>query len=282
MAKSYRLLIAAFVGLVLVAASEPPKLVESPKEKTVDSELAHGLASISSAIAELKQPTEADPPCQPGENNRNSDLCAQWKAADSASDAAQYAYWTMLLSSVGTILLVMTFWETRKTSRAELRAYLSFKDFALHVFESEMQGSWTLRLESKIINSGPTPAYDCVHLGNIVAFSEEDAEAYFAKSNPAPRIGKRITYAVHSGGDVNAAFTSFEDLSQKTVLEIKSGSKQLYAFGTVEYRDTFRRSHYTEFCLVLASPLIPDHRDGSGKTRSDIVWETPPFHNAAT
>ena len=34
--------------------------------------------------------------CQRGADNRSSNLCAEWKAADAAADAAQWSYWQMI------------------------------------------------------------------------------------------------------------------------------------------------------------------------------------------
>lgn len=47
-------------------------------------------------------------PCHRGNDDRKSDLCAQWKAADSAFDAAGYAEWQTLLSLAGVIGLVLS------------------------------------------------------------------------------------------------------------------------------------------------------------------------------
>jgi hypothetical protein len=39
--------------------------------------------------------------CADGREDRHSDLCAQWKAADGASDAARYSWWQLTLGWVG-------------------------------------------------------------------------------------------------------------------------------------------------------------------------------------
>lgn len=40
-------------------------------------------------------------PCAPDEDNRRSDLCAQWKAADAASVSALWTKWSVLLDGIG-------------------------------------------------------------------------------------------------------------------------------------------------------------------------------------
>ena len=54
-------------------------------------------------------------PCDKGVDNRNSDLCAQWKAADAASRAAFWAMIGTLVASLGTAGL---YWQIVLTRRA--------------------------------------------------------------------------------------------------------------------------------------------------------------------
>jgi hypothetical protein len=42
--------------------------------------------------------------CKRGEDDRLSDLCAQWKAADAAYDAARWGWWQMILGALGLIV----------------------------------------------------------------------------------------------------------------------------------------------------------------------------------
>ena len=199
---------------------------------------------------------------------------------------AKVMFWAIIAQTIlamgALIALILDLRQNRKSAEAQLRAYLSFKDFELDVLETESKDSWNLRLQTQLRNSGPTPAYDCIHMGNLVAFSEEQAVAYFENSKNAPRIGRRTPYAVHSGLDTGAAFESHEPMNRKAADEIGNGEKRLYAFGEAEYRDTFGVIRYTRFCLILRGDLFPKHRTPGGKTVTEIIWETAPFHNDAT
>jgi len=48
--------------------------------------------------------TDIDRPCKNGEENRNSDLCAQWRAADAARESAEWAKQTYRLDVIGAVI----------------------------------------------------------------------------------------------------------------------------------------------------------------------------------
>ncbi|WP_305097120.1 hypothetical protein [Croceibacterium aestuarii] len=62
----------------------------------------------------MVKPSEDEGPCGPGRYRSEEDLCAQWKAADSARDAADYAFWGLILAAIGTVGLLATLHYTRK------------------------------------------------------------------------------------------------------------------------------------------------------------------------
>jgi hypothetical protein len=272
--------IALILSALALGGAHHPQPDPRAKENQA-TQIEHGSARIAQAISEIG--AEHDKGCQNRQDDRSSDLCAQWKAADAAKNAATATWLAVALSFVGTLLIAMTFWETRKTSRAELRAYLWFKDFDLHVFPSEERSDhWRTRLECKIHNGGQTPAYDCLHMGNLVAFTEDEAVAHFTKSVPPPRLGKPIPYAVHNGSETNAAFNAHQEISPALAKEIEAEKRRLYAFGAVEYRDTFGISRKTRFCLILLNPLFPKRPSGKAVKEVAVTWDMAPFHNDAT
>jgi hypothetical protein len=55
--------------------------------------------------------------CRPGEDDRTSELCAQWKAADAGDKAAYWARWSFFLGIIGTLGLLWTLYYTRKAVR---------------------------------------------------------------------------------------------------------------------------------------------------------------------
>jgi hypothetical protein len=86
-------------------------------------------------------PSKNKQPCGPSRYHSNDDLCAQWKAADSASDATYWAMLQLWLSGLGVVGLGITLWfnfralksagEANKISsdvgEAQVRGYLGFE-----------------------------------------------------------------------------------------------------------------------------------------------------------
>jgi hypothetical protein len=138
------------------------------------------------------QPTAQQRPCDKGQDDRRSDLCAQWKSADAASDAAFWAMDAFWVAIVGTLGLLFTLYYTRKAvlasesathsaeealavaarnadaamalveisqmaAKAELRAYVSIGKCRMGL--NGLTGSYEIQAE--IENHGRTPAHEC-------------------------------------------------------------------------------------------------------------------------
>jgi hypothetical protein len=104
----YRGILAAVVGLALIGAGEPPKQDAGPDQSNAQAGIADSLEGIASALKSMSKPDETAQPCSPENPNRNSDLCAQWKAADAAADAADWASWQFLLGGFGIAIGFVT------------------------------------------------------------------------------------------------------------------------------------------------------------------------------
>ena len=101
MLRGYRLYIAA-LGLVLTSPSygQERQADKDNPERNTPSQLGRIAAAIE------KQPIASAPDggCQPGQDDRQSDLCAQWKAADAAAESARWNFWTFIASIIGIIV----------------------------------------------------------------------------------------------------------------------------------------------------------------------------------
>lgn len=65
---------------------------KQPEAKT-QGNVQSGTPKAAPPIQPAEKAENPNPPCEKGEDNRQSDLCAQWKAADAANLAAQVALW---------------------------------------------------------------------------------------------------------------------------------------------------------------------------------------------
>ena len=180
MLRSYWGIVVAVIGwLGLIAATQPNNLLPQREQG-------------QPAAAELRAPSKVgvvsptgesrDIGCEHGQDNRQSDLCAQWKAADSASDAAQWAWWQLVALPIGMAIGLGTLFfagraahyaklaasetkraanaaenaidETREIGRAQARCYVIVSDFTANIGTSD--GS---AVNLKLQNSGNSPAF---------------------------------------------------------------------------------------------------------------------------
>jgi hypothetical protein len=103
MPRGYRYVILAACGVALGVLSPPSNAARSDQSNT-QSTTSRDLERIATA---LERPPERDAPdagCDQGKENRKSDLCAQWKAADAAKDSADWTRRTFWLAVAGTII----------------------------------------------------------------------------------------------------------------------------------------------------------------------------------
>lgn len=136
MPRGYRCIILAFVGWLILAAAPNHQSDNRDYQTRTQRETEQGLAGIATAIKETNKNSQPDAGCEPGRDDRHSDLCAQWKAADAANN-------TFWLGVVGTAIGFMTLaaavfaaWyarhaavETRRSANAAERA-IAFADDA--------------------------------------------------------------------------------------------------------------------------------------------------------
>ena len=105
-------------------------------------------------------------------------------------------------------------------------------------------------------NSGQTPAYNVTHFrGMNIGVYPLPADYDFSliipgrgsQSNPLT-----IFPGTAESGELNISRTT--RLSESEIESLKSGeSVRLYAWGTINYEDSFGKHHYTNFCFSFFS-----------------------------
>ena len=173
MLRGCRCIILAIAGLILVGAIEPEKKATSGEQSS-----AQARNTKTSSIIEVGLPAREPRHlgCDQGKENRNSDLCAQWKAADSAEKSAEWAVYGFWATLAGIALLTWQIMLTRKAlkdtgdatramreandlsegfSKRQLRAYV-----CLDLVDINLQFSIgdVFSLSVKAVNLGSTPA----------------------------------------------------------------------------------------------------------------------------
>lgn len=248
--------------------------------------LAGALTPNGHAQPEKAQPTQerpkAEPPsppnegrsgnqlnadCRPGEDNRQSDLCAQWKAADSAASAAIWTKYgvlvglaTMLAATVAAAYARLAAnhtrdgakaaWAaekvTRESAERQLRAYLTMERF----------GSNGVKVGEKILvfiearNSGGTPAFGVVHRVAIDMVADPHAHEY----GPITDIGNGSVTVVGANAPYLFSIDTKRELTLEHIRMLREGWA-IVVWGYVQYIDTFSVPRRTEF-RYWSRPLV--------------------------
>jgi hypothetical protein len=169
MPRGYRCIILAALGWLILAASPAPDNSTKPEQSAPAKSVQHSLDTIARAqdeIAEAAKPGEYEQPCPDGKRNYKSDLCAQWYAANAARDAADWAYWSLAVSILGTIgigvALGLTIQSNRiavNTARLQLRCYMSPEKVRVKWYDETFDNDIKiLRCSVTMWNRGQTPA----------------------------------------------------------------------------------------------------------------------------
>lgn len=264
MLRGYRGILAAIAGLILVGASPQPSSKDQAEQHKSERQPERSASPISAPGAkpvEIVQPKVDAHPCGQDQYQTNDDLCAQWKAADAASDAAWWAMVATFVTALGTIGL---FWQIKLTREAvqdtgeateamreankiardnshlELRAYLSVQSVTLSD-DLRRDNSLTIALEIK--NAGQTPAV----LGNIHVQVHWLCE------------GGSITLLEHvSRNDIRC----HRDTPMHIHFNVPADDPKLdlpgnfMVFGHIQYKDVFGKSQKEPFNFQSPVPFV--------------------------
>lgn len=175
--------------------------------------------------AQNPPPPKADDPerlyaaCQNGETNRNSDLCAQWYAADSAYEASVWTRRTGWFTAIGLIVGAVTMAaaigaalfardaathaetgalvaeaglaHSKEISAAEIRPWVTF-ELAFRPAKFDTNGNLEVHVDVTLRNIGRVPALDVeLRFGKFFtdisvngSVNDAEIEAYFREPHP--------------------------------------------------------------------------------------------------
>ncbi|MEO5806565.1 MAG: hypothetical protein ABIQ45_08670 [Devosia sp.] len=181
------LILAALCFCVALTAYQPS--AESDKKQPSSLTNAEGsapaIAPDSQSIEQI-QSTEYENPCGQGEDNRKSDLCAQWKAADAASYAALWGMISAIVGGLGVVSVAVSLYYTRQAlliavagtkaarkgnkiasriGRSQTRAYLSCTSARYRLINQTCVLTFTVK------NFGQSPANRCTLSAKVIAIN---------------------------------------------------------------------------------------------------------------
>jgi hypothetical protein len=204
-------------------------------------------------------PKGYQPNCDNPQGKDNADLCAQWRAVDQivesnrlASVNVKLALLISMLIFVGTAFVGWTFWETRSTSRRELRAYLFVESIGLGVANAgPAKGQPGAVI--KIKNFGQTPAYRVLHHGVVVLVATQNPN-----HGPIPENLENISItAIPSGSGLTAIRGLGRKLTAVELRGVRAGSLTFAARGRIEYEDTFGNKRWTTYHYYYSGKWPP-------------------------
>ena len=103
MPRDYRGYIFAIVGCLSLAASPPSQPTKGDQPASEQANSAE-LARIATVLEKLPESPTPDAGCNAGHDDRSSDLCAQWKAADAALSSAVWTKNTFFAGIAGLVI----------------------------------------------------------------------------------------------------------------------------------------------------------------------------------
>lgn len=146
MLKGYRIIVVALVGIALSAASPGA-------DGTVGQQQVSALDRIGNALEAANEPDRETVDCTLGGDARQTELCAQWKAANAAVQAANAADQTVIVGWIGIVLGGLTM--CAAIAAAWFAAAAAAHTNIANNITRDSQRAWiTLEIEPRLIAPG--------------------------------------------------------------------------------------------------------------------------------
>lgn len=200
-------------------------------------------------------------PCANPRGHDEADLCAQWRAAVAAEQAAWAGVWSMrftvagaIFSALGLLALISTLRQGRRAlararkanriadraSKNGLRAYLVFH---IEVIEISLKGpSPYIVVRFSIINTGQTPAKDIQISRRLKVGKPFEEDGFFILKVWKPTQSRMIL-----GSGQEAPRTKRYGLTIGDARDIQMGKKHIYFYGEAAYQDIFGKTQTLAF-----------------------------------
>jgi hypothetical protein len=179
---------------------------------------------------------------------------------------------TFFFTAGAAVFAGLTWLTMDRTAKRELRAYISLKP-------STMTFDGTRPLDIVVMgeNHGQTPASDVVNF-IAVHFPPFPLPPAYNSGNPGDGISTQSIWP-------NSTYPFIRGLgrpiSPERLAELQAGTRRLFVFSIVRYRDVFGRRHYTRLCASV------DWRQFQGGTVDEatghrsftFAWDYDSQHN---
>jgi hypothetical protein len=223
-----------------------------------------------------QQANEYQQPCRKGDPNRNSDLCAQWEAADAARDSARYDRWQLWVGVVGAAGLLAALGLTldangisRRTAKRQLRAYMGINKYDLTPYQLGVIGTGKFLIAMK--NFGQTPAIALTTRVSYAIRPWVDADTRPDDWDfEAPGFPIDIAPGAPMFREINFSQHAIEQME-----ELQSGDAGLWVKFCAAYEDVFGRHHeqitffYSRRTTYRSGIMLPINQSRETTTKAE-------------
>jgi hypothetical protein len=236
--------ILAIIGLTYLARSNPTPQRQQVQNQTqpdhsnrqVEPEAAHGGHNESNAGATPK---------------KEQNYWERFVIFIEANDKFVTAMSTAVIAAFTVALFIATFllWHGAEvTAERQLRAYIG-----IHAMEVTVApfagGGFAFIARAELRNFGQTPAYEVVVQSNA-AVDLPEARPFGGIQGPAKSAGSAIAFK-----DAGMHVSQGWQISEADANAIRDRTKSVFLWGTVKYRDAFRKEHFFTFRLINAQQI---------------------------
>jgi hypothetical protein len=180
---------------------------------------------------------------------------------------------TIILAAF-TIDLAIT---SRKTAKQQLRAYVAARAISVSGFGPNIP----VRIMFRMTNHGQTPAYDVSHAATIAILHYPLPPNFQFPAPPTPRASRFVLHprAPFDAGIVAPAPFDAVQIGMATMNE----GFRIYLYGIVTYKDAFKESRKTTFCLsVVPTENLLAISHGPPFPNVELAFHASEQHNEAT
>jgi hypothetical protein len=161
------------------------------------------------------------------------------------------------ITAVYVLISYFTFRAIRNSSERQLRAYVLPENAGLYDGSQITPQPVANKINAPgiamlIKNSGQTPAYSVVSSMQIAVIppgTENTLEV-----NP---LGQKFTLTLGANGTFTKTWWFERPLIAAEIADIAIGAKAIYLYGRIEYRDAFKKSHFSNFRLHYIGQFPP-------------------------
>ena len=246
-------------SLFLIGAKSAPT-VDGDNSAT-EAQIVRSLNRVSEALEDANQPKREARACAAGKLDRSSDLCAQWRAADAATEAASWIPYQFKISLVEIFALSLSLIFSAMALVWSVRSFNAFRNAERAHFEFEEMQAGNIKDEGQeaviafnVTNTGRSAG--TVLGGYVQPYVSET----YPKEWPRPTEPRSVARAYIREGKSHR-YGERLSISKEDFADVLSDKKKLFVDMSIHYEDSFRNRHESRITANLVLYADDQGRD---------------------